>query len=316
MTFSLQTKEELAMIEPRDACCRLAELAGLSRGGRLQLQGRGRAVIVIATELAKVARKVLRLGKELLAQAPETRVLPPQRLRRSRTYEVRLPASRDELVMLGILTGTGGIAMAPPEAATSRACCRRAYLRGLFLAAGSVSDPAGSLHLEMTLRHTGAADAVSQLLFAEAVRIRMGARKQHMLLYLKEGEQIARFLTLVGAHAAVLRFENARAYRDVKGHVNRLVNAETANLDKAVQAGLRQVEDIRLLAATIGLNNLSPPLREVAELRMRYPEASLTDLGQRCRPPVSKSGVNHRLRRLRLLAQEMQSKGKREFNHE
>lgn len=307
MTFSLETKEELAMIRPDSPCCRLAELAGLSRGGRLQLSGRGQALIVIATELAKVARKTLQLGKELLAERPETRVLSPQRLRRTQVYEVRLPASRDELVRLGILTGAGGIAMAPPKA-TEQACCRRAYVRGLFLAAGSVSDPTGSLHLEMTLRHTSAADSVSQLLFAEDVRIRVGARKHHVLLYLKEGEQIARFLTVVGAHAAVLRFENVRAYRDVKGHVNRLVNAETANLDKAVQAGLRQVDDIRLLAETLGLNNLPAPLREVAELRMRHPEANLTDLGQRCRPPISKSGVNHRLRRLRQLAEEVRAK--------
>lgn len=312
MTFSLSTKEELAMIAPDSPCCSVAELAGLSRGGRLQLSGRGRAVIVIATELAKLARKVLRLSKEVLGQKPETRVLPPQRLRRTRVYELRLPATREQLVQLGILTAAGGIADAPPAPVTERVCCRRAYLRGLFLAAGSVSDPSGSLHLEMMLRHASAADGVSQLLFAEGVRIRLGARKQHVLLYLKEGEQIARFLTVIGAHAAVLRFENARAYRDMKGHVNRLVNAETANLDKAVQAGLRQVDDIRVLASTIGLNQLPPPLREVAELRMRHPEASLTDLGRRCRPPVSKSGVNHRLRRLRQLADEQRDKGYRE----
>lgn len=282
-------------------CCQRAELAGL-----LHRPAPGGTALV-ETDLPAVARKALHLLKGRYGLRPEVRVRPG-RLQSRLHYRVRAPLPADVAEELGV-----GAAAAQqgrlPAALVEADCCRAAFMRGLFLAAGSVTHPAREHHLEIVLRDEQFADAVIQILFAAGLRARLGARKDTILLYLKEAGQIADFLVWTGAHDAVLQYENTRAFREVKARINRLVNAETANVAKAVEAALRQVADIRLIEHRIGLAALSEPLRELAQLRLANPEASLAELGEQCRPPVGKSGVNHRLRKLAQIAAGLRETG-------
>lgn len=172
-----------------------------------------------------------------------------------------------------------------------------------MVARGFLSDPARSYQVEIVTTFPEAA----QLLTAQMKRFdlhpKLRRRRSGLVVYLQDGEQISKFLGLVGASAAMLELENQRLMREMRGQVNRLVNSETANVGKAVQAALRQQEQIRWLLSRVDPGQISPALLAVAKLRLRHPDASLRELGQLLNPPASKSAVNHRLRRLTRLAE-------------
>ncbi len=134
-------------------------------------------------------------------------------------------------------------------------------------------------------------------------------RKNNFVVYLKEGDQIVNLLNIIGAHSALLDLENIRIYKDMRNNINRIVNCETANLSKTINAAVRQIENIRYLESNYGLAKLSPSLREIAELRLKNPDASLRELGEMLEPPIGKSGVNHRLRKLDKIAEDLKNKG-------
>ena len=182
-------------------------------------------------------------------------------------------------------------------------CCRRSYLRGAFLAAGSMSDPEKGYHLEIVCHGTEEAERCLSLLAAYGLKGRRVARKTMTVVYLKEGDEIVDVLNLMGAHHALLEFENIRVLKDMRNKVNRRVNCEAANLGKTASAALRQIEAIEKIDQTVGLSSLPASLREIAEVRRDNPDFSLQELGEALRPPVGKSGVNHRLRRLMEIAE-------------
>jgi len=181
-------------------------------------------------------------------------------------------------------------------------CCRRAYLRGAFLAGGSLTNPEREYHMEMVVPYEYYAQEIVRLLVFFSMDIRYFQRKGDFVLYLKGGEKIGDFLRIIAAHSGLLSFENIRVVKGVRNQINRLVNCETANLTKTIFASQDQIESIRLIQRTIGLENISSSLREIAELRLNNPEATLKELGDQALPPLSKSSVNHRLRRLNALA--------------
>jgi DNA-binding protein WhiA len=182
-------------------------------------------------------------------------------------------------------------------------CCRRAYLRGAFLAAGAINDPnRGSYHMEIATQYEEQKVVLCQLLRRERFSPKTVNRKDDLVVYLKEGEQIVRFLNIIGAHTALLQFEEARVHKEMRNQVNRLVNAETANLNKTADAAVRQAEAIKQIKQKIGLAKLSPGLLRMAELRLNNPDSSLQELGELADPPLSKSAVNHRLRKLMQIA--------------
>ncbi len=184
-------------------------------------------------------------------------------------------------------------------------CCIRAYLRGAFLAAGTVNDPAKSYHLEITC--PGEEEAVHLISLMEQCGIepKEMERKGAPVIYVKEGQQVRDLLTMMGAPVAMMNFENARILKGVRGNVNRRVNCETSNINKAVTAGMRQVKAIRALDEAGELDVLSDGLYDIAMARLTHPEATLEELGQLVTPPVTKSGVNHRLRKLCELAEQL-----------
>ncbi|NLJ33092.1 MAG: DNA-binding protein WhiA [Firmicutes bacterium] len=296
--FSTRVKNEAARVMKEKWCCQRAELLGLLS---VNTAGEhGSPGLFFTTENAAAARKVFSLFKKGSPLKPEVKVKKGSRFRRANTYLVRLspqPGLDGFLRELGL--GEGSL---PLSQIIAQGCCRRAYLRGAFLAGGSISNPARGYHLEIVApnRET-AADLVAVMAHYD-LRAKVIERKGKLVVYLKEAEQIVGFLNVIGAHRALLKLENIRVYKDVRNNINRLVNCETANLDKTVEASLRQVKKIRYLQDTLGLSALPVGLREVARARLQHPHMSLRELGQQLTPKLGKSGVNHRLRRLEVLA--------------
>ncbi|OAT80222.1 DNA-binding protein WhiA [Desulfotomaculum copahuensis] len=312
MSFSAVTKNELARLVGERECCRLAELAALVKmDGSLQISGRHQLALAVVTENAAVARKIFSLLKQLFGVQAEVLVQRKMRLRKNNVYLVRVPpgAGTGEILRrLGMVDGRDNLCPGIKQELIHRECCRRAYLRGVFLGGGSVNNPEGTYHLEIITNNRHHARDICRLMCREGMSARVSARKNWFVVYLKDSAQIVDCLNIMGAHTALLDFENVRVYKDVRNQVNRLVNCETANLNKTVDAAMQQVENIRLIAGTMGLDRLSPGLRQVAEARLQHPDASLRELGELLQPRVGKSGVNHRMRKLAEIAARLQNK--------
>lgn len=304
MSFSAGVKNEIARILGERRCCLLAELSALlAVDTSREERGDGSRGLVITTENAAVARKVLTLFRKITRLHTEVAVQKRAGFRRSNTYMVRIPAQRglgSLLQDLALLEPAAG--SRPGKNIVSLGCCRRAYLRGAFLAGGSITNPERGYHLEIVVPGREVAAKIAGVMEYYDLQARVLRRKGKFVVYLKEGEQVVRFLSVVGAHRALLEFENIRVYKDVRNNINRLVNCDTANLEKTVEAALRQVDKIRYLERTIGLDSLPSGLREVARARLENPDLSLKELGQLLKPKLGKSGVNHRLRRLEAIA--------------
>ena len=180
----------------------------------------------------------------------------------------------------------------------------KALTRGIFLGSGSVNNPENKYHLEMILSNKRNAQIIKGLLEKMQIHLKELERKNGYSLYIKEGEEISKFLAFIGANSSVLKFEEIRVIREIKNNVNRKVNCETANLNKTINAAVKQIEAIKKLKATGKFKNLSANLKEIANLRLENPDASLVELGQMLENPIGKSGVNHRLNQLIELARE------------
>ncbi|NLZ73282.1 MAG: DNA-binding protein WhiA, partial [Bacteroidales bacterium] len=185
---------------------------------------------------------------------------------------------------------------------TQSTCCKRAYIRGAFLAAGSLSDPEKMYHLEFVNQDFKHSEDLKEMINLFEMDAKIVERKRHFVVYLKEGSQIVDLLNIMGAHLALMDLENVRIVKEMRNNVNRLVNCETANLKKTVSAAVKQLEDIEFIERTVGLASLPRTLEEVARFRAQYTEASLKELGAMLDPPVGKSGVNHRLRKISMIA--------------
>ena len=270
MSFSGQVKEELNQIIPHARHCQIAELAGLFFYGAPA----GSKDVRVRPENETAYRKYFTLLKKTfnidtaLCQSDKNRVSE---------------------------------AFAGPSL-LQKSCCKRAYLRGAFLAVGTVSDPGKSYHLEFAVSSKERADEVIRLLAAFDVEARRSTRKGHEIVYLKEGTQITTTLNVIGAHVALMEFENARILKDMRNSVNRRVNCETANIGKTVTASVKQVRDIELIMNSELYKDLPDTLKVVAKARLAHPNVPLKELGELMDPPVGKSGVNHRLRKLAEIA--------------
>lgn len=189
-----------------------------------------------------------------------------------------------------------------------KSCCKRAFLRGLFLCAGSISEPEKTYHFEIVCTTVGRAQQICDMMKIFNIEGKWITRKKYYVVYIKDASQIVDILNVMGAHVSLMELENIRILKEMRNSVNRRVNCETANISKTVSAAVKQIEDIIYIRDTVGFSELTDGLKEIARLRLAYPEASLTELGKLLSTPVGKSGVNHRLRKLSLLADELRSK--------
>lgn len=307
MSFASETKKELTAIEDED-CCKQSELAALIRmNGSLSLSNR-QYFLDIQTENAAIARRIYTLIKDLYSLPVELLVRKKMRLKKNNIYIVRLfRGVKDLLTDLEILEEPLTIRHQISDRFLAKDCCKRAYLRGAFLAGGSVNNPeTSSYHLEINTIYADHNNEICRLMNEFQLNAKTHERKNSYITYIKEAEKITEFLIIIGAHQALLKFEDVRIMRDMRNSVNRLVNCETANLNKTIGAAFRQVENIKYIEKTVGLDSLPDKLREVAELRIKHQEVSLKELGELSTTgKISKSGINHRLRKIDEYAEKL-----------
>lgn len=307
MSFTAEVKEELARIDNERPCCARAELSALVRvEGTLHYTGGQRFRLEIATETAPVARKVIKLLHSVYSLTTELTVRRSV-LHKSNNYLITVvsqPALAPALIDLGILDESHTPLYNVPAWLVASECCAVAYLRGTFLGGGFVADPHGDFHFELTAESEAVAADLVTLMARFGINARVTSRRGSFAVYLKGAEPIVTFLAHVGAHRALLRTEDVRILKEMRNDVNRLVNAETANLQKTAAAAAEQVAAVRAIERARGLDSLPPALREIAFLRLEHPDVSLRELGELADPPLSKSAVYHRIRRLEELAAE------------
>ena len=315
MSFSSEVKEELSEQIASGRHCRLAETAAiLSLCGKIVITENDRYCVKIQTENLAVARKYFTLLRKTFNIRAEVSV---RKSREVRFYSVIVSKDSEARRLLGetcLLDEDGNVSecMSPMHHRLLRQnCCRRAFIRGAFLAVGSVSDPKKSYHFEIVCTAPEKARQLQELLASYDVDAKVVLRKRHYVVYIKEGSQIVELLGLMGAHISLMQLENVRIVKEMRNSVNRKVNCETANLNKTVSAAVRQAEDIRYIQEKIGLDKLPMDLEETARLRLEHTEASLKELGDMLSPKVGKSGVNHRLRKLSQIADDLRE-GKEE----
>ncbi len=292
MSFSGNIKEELERVNVSSRHCRLAEMAAIyDFCGKRTEEKDGKMVISSENELA--VRKYFTLLCKTFNMYKDYGETGSYDKRGAHYTLVIGDADESERIRSAIAV----------TSETMRSCCRRAYIRGAFLAAGSVSDPEKSYHMEIVCQDEERARFLAGLLGSFDIDAKITTRKKYHILYVKDGSQIVETLNVMGAHVALMDFENTRILKEMRNSVNRKVNCETANIDKTVTAAQRQIDDIKQLMESDRYRNLSPELRKMAELRISYPEATLKELGQLSDPVLGKSGVNHRLRKLSQMAQ-------------
>nr|WP_242529569.1 DNA-binding protein WhiA [Priestia flexa] len=309
VSFASETKKELTNLEVKD-CCAKAELSALIRmNGSLAFSNRNLTVDV-QTENAAIARRIYVLLKKSYNVTVELLVRKKMRLKKNNVYIVRLvEKARFLLEDLKILNEGFTFTHNISEELVKKKCCKRSYLRGAFLAGGSINNPeTSSYHLEIFSLYREHNDALCELMNTFGLNSKTLERKKGYINYLKEAEKITEFLSIVGAHSALLRFEDVRIVRDMRNSVNRLVNCETANLNKTIGAAIRQVENIRYIQETVGLEVLPEKLREIARLRVEYQDVTLKELGEMVSGgQISKSGINHRLRKIDEIADKLRA---------
>ena len=305
MSYSSETKEELCRLEPDSVCCLLAELSGIvSAAGSVIYRGGGDKRLSIETENSSVARRVFRLLRDVFDVQPELVTVKRARLGGRSAHRIEIRGDEASFVLEGC-----GIQMmlrrAVPREVTVRKCCRMAFLRGVFLASGSVTDPEKEYHLEFVLGDEAFAAALAKLIARFDLDAHITTRRQMTLVYLKGQNEITDMLSIFGAQSARFAMEDAFIRKELRNNANRAVNCDSANMERAIAAASRQAQAISWLIQTAGEASLPPALLQTAKLRMQHPEASLEELGKLLDPPVGKSGVNHRLRRLEQMAAEL-----------
>jgi len=316
MSFSSAAKSELSRIMPEQRCCQVAEFSAIVRmAGIIRFHGSQNVSLRMVTENAAIARKVFSLLKSLYGLNIAIMVRRNKHLKKNNSYILEITTgmgAKEVLQDTGVLTqepgGSMGLNYGVPDEIIQSRCCIRAYLRGAFLGGGSVSNPGKAYHLEFVTGSSQHAEDLKALINGFGLNSKIVERKGNCVVYVKEGEHIVDLLNIMGAYNALLKFENTRIYKDMRNNVNRIVNCETANLTKTINASVKQIENIEYIRDTIGLNSLPPNLREIAELRLNYPDASLKELGQMLTPTLGKSGINHRLRRIEELAESIRIK--------
>ena len=292
MSFSSDVKNELAKQYSKSRHCQIAELTGmfLMEG---ELNEAGTCMEFHTDNMVLMEKFALLLKKAFSVDI--TKVLEEEDSKRILAAMKIVP---QEFLMGENSRVANGMIL-------QKTCCKRAFLRGVFMAAGSISDPSKSYHFEIVCRSREQASQLQKIMESFQTEAKIVERKNHYVVYLKDGSQIVDMLNVMEAYVSLMNLENVRILKEMRNSVNRKVNCETANIGKTVNAAVKQIADIELIRDRLGLDNLPDNLREMALLRLEYPEAALKELGKYLEPPVGKSGVNHRLRKLGEIADKL-----------
>lgn len=303
MSFSSTAKNDLARIRTEGRCCNRAELSGIIRvSGALEFGGKNMMNLRIVTENPAVARLIFVFLKKLYHLNTELIMKENKVLNKHHSYEMFIENANDLLTDLGILRVESDSYLLSddlPFDILKKNCCKKAYIRGIFLGGGSLSAPEKSYHLELiTHNEFYATQLVEFINDLYDLGSKVTVRKKNYIVYIKESEKIVDFLNVIGAHQTLLEYENIRIIKQMRNNVNRVVNCETANLTKTADAAFEHMHAIETISDSVGLDYLDDRLREIAELRLENPEATLKELGEMLTPTIGKSGVNHRLKKI------------------
>lgn len=308
MSFSTETKNELSRMDIGNRALDIAELSAIIRlSGSLHFMSNMQIGLKITTELNSIARRVFKILKKEFEINTSITVNKNQMLKKNNSYVLTITPEMGAsklLVDLGILDNentfitrndiSNKIVKEPEDA--------HAYIRGAFLGGGSINDPEKNYHMEFVANNEDYAYELSELINSMGFNSKIVARKNNFVVYLKESEQISDLLAIIGATNAMFALQNIKIMKEMRNNVNRIVNCETANLSKTVDAAVRQVENILIIQKTIGIRGLPENLQELAMLRLEYEDMSLKELGEMLHPPLGKSGVNHRFKKIEEIA--------------
>lgn len=309
MSFSGKVKDELSRQTSVARHCQISELTAIiSMCGRISVSVKDSFMVKIHTENIAVARKCFTLLKKTFNINTEISIRQNSAVKNTIMYSVIV---KDNEQAKRVLEATKllnkynqieeNLSIAN-NVIIMQECCKRAFIRGAFLASGSISDPRKYYHFEIVCTTMDKARQLQEIIKFFEIDAKIVERKKYFVVYIKEGSGIVDILNVMEAHVSLMELENVRILKEMRNTVNRKVNCETANLKKTVSASVKQIEDITYIRDTIGLSGLSEGLEEVANLRLNNPDASLKELGSMLNPPVGKSGVNHRLRKICKIA--------------
>ncbi len=323
MSFSKDVKEELSLNLSSARHCRIAELAAiLTCEGQIIYKNK-KYYLRLLTENITVARKYFTLIRKTFNINIDVSVKASSSTKKTRVYSLAVRKKEDiELILQASklsfdpmlaeqLTGFLGESSIniefgiPDSVIMQNACCKRAFIRGEFLSSGSMSNPKTGYHLEIVAKTQEKAELLRDLIQTFSIDAKMIVRKGNYVVYIKEGSQIVDMLNVMEAHKALMELENVRILKEMRNSINRQVNCEAANINKTVNAAAKQIEDIIFIRDHSGFGDLTDGLEDIARIRIEYPEASLKELGEMLIPPIGKSGVNHRLRKLSLIAEQL-----------
>ncbi len=310
MSFTQNVKEELSKHYPSARHCNIAEIAAIINFlGKINIK---EGVITVSTENPLIATKYASMVKKTYSASCVCKETPVSGKKSAINYSVSVSGEDAKNILLSTKIGN----VTESDMVTRNACCKRAYLRGAFLATGSVTDPNKSYHFEMVCKDNVKALKLQEILKSFDISAKIVERKSHFVVYLKDASEIVDVLNVMEAFVSLMEFENVRIVKEVRNNVNRNVNCETANLNKTVSAAVRQRQDIELIRKKRGLESLPDTLYEIALLRLDNPDATLLELGAMLENPVGKSGVNHRLRKLSEIAKNLKEDDNGNQKHE
>ena len=310
MSYTSDVRGELARLPFADACCARSELnAALLCSGGIAWRGRNRYGVTLTTADAPTVRRYFAMVKQFYGVVGQIRTIASDTLNGQMRYQLALPESDGAKLLeaLDLLDPAQPFGIRPlPSSETLRfACCKKSFARAAFLMCGAINPPEKKSHFEIAAPGEALAQCVAEQFHYFDIDVRVSPRKLKSVVYLKRAESIADALTLLGASAAVLTFENTRIKKEVSNQVNRRLNCDNSNINRVMQAAETQLADIRYIDSELGLDKLPKPLRDMAEARMNAPGPALGELGELLDPPIGKSGVNARLRKLADIANKL-----------
>lgn len=312
MSFSSEVKDELSRQYTTARHCQIAEVAAvISMCGRILISEKDEYTVKIHTENIAVARKYFTLLKKTYNIDTEISI---RRSRKMCIYTIIISHHEDAMKVLKaskLVDKYGEIGenlSIHDNLIIQKDCCKRAFIRGAFLAAGSISAPEKFYHFEIVCSTMEKAVQIQNMIIYFNIEAKIVERKKHFVVYIKEGSGIVDILNVMEAHISLMNLENVRILKEMRNSVNRKVNCETANLNKTVAAAVKQIEDIQYIRDTAGLSILTDSLEQMARIRLENPDSSLKELGEMLSPPVGKSGVNHRLRKISEIAEDLRGR--------
>lgn len=317
MTFSSEVKDELIRVEPGAGHCKLAEILAIVYFiGTVSLAKNNELSLKISTEHSGLARKYFTLIKKTFNINTDVVISNSALVRHKHLYSVCIiddAGTEEVLKSIKLLKNRESADKLSLErnSILVNSCCKKAFFRGAFLSAGSITDPEKRYHLEIVCCNMEDALFVKGLMEDLLLFPKITTRKKFFVVYIKDSDQISLALGLMEAHTSLMNFENIRILKGMRNDVNRKVNCEAANISKTVSAALAQLDDIKLIKAVMGLDKLTSNLKAVANARLKAPDASLVELGMMIEPQLTKSGVNHRLRKLSGIADKLRKQLRR-----